>query len=52
MRSGAFVFASVDKVLMTTQSNEALLGVAKFDAVGSFDAFDPDAPPTNAAKSY
>jgi hypothetical protein len=37
---------------MTTQSDEAPLGAAEFDAVGSFDASDPDAPPATTAKSY
>jgi hypothetical protein len=52
IRLGAFVFAGVDRVSMTTQLEEVPLGVVEFDAVGLFDASDPDAPPTIAAKSY
>jgi hypothetical protein len=52
IRSKAFVFADVDKVLMTTQLDKAPLGAAEFDAVGLFDASDPDAPSATIAKSY
>ena len=52
MRSWAFVFTGVDKVLMTIQSDKAMLGAIEFNAVGLFDACDPDAPPATATKSY
>ena len=52
IRLGAFVFASVERVSMTTQLEEVPLGAAEFDDVGSFDASDLDALPTIATKSY